>query len=56
MTAGIKPGELPSGPNMLSADPNASPTQEGSQATHAQSNNPQPATSRSAPAANDDQE
>lgn len=56
MTAGIKPGELPSGPNLLSADPNATPTQEGGQATHAQPNNPQPATSRSTPSANDDQE
>lgn len=41
MTAGIKPGELPSGSNILSADPNAS-TQSNS---HANSHNAAPASS-----------
>jgi penicillin-binding protein 2 len=41
MTAGIKPGELPSGSNILSADPNAA-TQSNS---HANSHNATPASS-----------
>ncbi|MCL6241448.1 penicillin-binding protein 2 [Acinetobacter amyesii] len=56
MTAGLKPSELPSGSNILSADPNANPTAQQNNSATQQSNtaNPPPRAASAAHASDEE--
>lgn len=56
MTAGLKPSELPSGSNILSADPNANPTAQQNNSATQQPNtaNPPPRAASAAHASNEE--